>query len=74
VREKLTRPPARSTFVRHRNPTPGQERGKIIELAQSGDEIGAVKLAQQVYGYALTEAHDFVEKLMGENSTDDLTR
>jgi len=65
----------RSTdLVHHRDLTPEQERGKIIELAQSGDEIGAVKLAQQVYGYSLTEAHDFVEKLMGENSTDDLTR
>jgi len=67
-RVKITTAEKRTTdLVHHRDLTPEQERGKIVELAKSGDEIGAVKLAQQVYGYSLTEAHDFVEKLMGED-------
>jgi len=54
-------------LVHHRNLTPEQERGKIIELAQSGDRIGAVQLTREIYGYSLTEANDFVDKLMGDD-------
>jgi hypothetical protein len=67
-RVKITTGEKRTTdLVHHRNLTPEEERGKIIELAKSGDEIGAAKLAQQVYGYSLTDATNFVDKLMGED-------
>ena len=51
----------------HRDLTPDQQRGKIIELAKSGDRIGAVKLTREFYGYSLAEADDFVDKLMGDD-------
>jgi hypothetical protein len=53
-------------LVHRRNLPPEQERGKIIELLKSGDELGAVKLTREIYGYSLSEAHDFVEKLQEE--------
>jgi hypothetical protein len=48
-----------------RNAPPAEELAKIVELVNSGDEFGAVKLTQQIYGYSLSEAEDFVEKLQG---------
>jgi len=42
---------------------PGAEDGKILELAKSGDEMGAMTLTRQVYGCSLSEAKDFVAKL-----------
>ena len=47
---------------------PDDEKAKILALAQSGDEISAVQLAQQVYGYSLTQAHEFVAKLTGKKA------
>lgn len=45
------------------NLPPGTEDGKILELAKSGDEMGAVQLTRQIYGCSLSEASDFVKKL-----------
>ena len=43
-----------------------EERQKILQLVRSGDVLAAVTMAQQVHGYSLTEAHEFVEKLKWE--------
>jgi hypothetical protein len=40
----------------HRNAKPEDERATILKLAKSGDEMAAVKLAREAYGYSLTEA------------------
>jgi len=44
-----------------------QER-RLLELAQSGDMIGAVTLARRLYGYDLTKAKEFVESLAATRS------
>ena len=62
--------PADSTKMdlTHRpGPSPGEEDAKILKLARSGDRMGAVTLAQQVYGSSLTEAVAFVDKLQSGN-------
>jgi hypothetical protein len=50
----------------HHNTPSEKERQKILQLIKSGDALSAVTMAQQVYGYSLTEAHTFVEKLKTE--------
>lgn len=45
------------------NLSPEEGDAKIRELAKSGDKLGAVKLARQIYGSNLSEAMAFVEKL-----------
>jgi hypothetical protein len=52
-------------LTHHRNANPDDEKAKILALAQSGDEMGATKLAQQAYGYTPGEASDFLDKLLG---------
>ena len=42
---------------------PEEQDAKILQLAKSGDKIGAVKLTRQIYGSSLSEAVAFVEKL-----------
>jgi len=39
---------------------------RLVELAESGDMIGAVSLARQLYSYDLTTAKQFVEELMSK--------
>jgi hypothetical protein len=53
-------------LVHHSNRPPEEERQKILQLVRSGDVLSAVTMARQVYGYTLTEAHEFVEKLKSE--------
>jgi hypothetical protein len=53
-------------LVHHSKAPPEEERQKILQLVRSGDVIAAVTMARQVYGYSLTEAHTFVEKLKSE--------
>jgi hypothetical protein len=61
----------RKTDLTHRfGANPEDEKAKIIALVKSGDQFGAVKLAQQVYGHNLTQAHEFVTKLT-PGDTDD---
>jgi hypothetical protein len=45
------------------NLSPEEGDSKILKLAKSGDKMGAVKLARQIYGSSLSEAVAFVEKL-----------
>ena len=49
------------TYQSHLSPEEGD--AKILKLAKSGDQMGAVKLARQIYGSTLSEAVAFVEKL-----------
>lgn len=42
----------------------GQEQ-LILELAENGDTISAVKAVRKLYGYSLAEARQFVEELAG---------
>ena len=61
---KITDADSRKVDLTHqKNLQPGQEDGKILELAKNGDEMGAMTLARQAYGCSLSEAKDFVEKL-----------
>lgn len=46
-----------------------EQENRILELAECGDAIGAVKLAQKVYGFSLAQAHRFVEELLGKDRT-----
>jgi hypothetical protein len=64
-RVKILETEHRKTDLTHRaGASTDEEKAKMIALAKSGDQFGAVKLAQQVYGYNLTQAHDFIEKLV----------
>jgi len=53
-------------LTHHRKTPPEEEHQKIVQLVRSGDVIAAVTMASQVYGYSLTEAHEFVAKLKSE--------
>jgi hypothetical protein len=43
-----------------------EQEARLVELAESGDMIGAVTLARQLYSYDLTTAKQFVEELMSK--------
>jgi len=71
-RVKILETEHRKTDLTHRlGANPEDEKAKIIALAQSGDTFGAVRLAQQAYGYSLTQAHAFVDTLVPEDSDAD---
>jgi hypothetical protein len=50
-------------LTRQRNASPEEENAKIVKLVKGGDKMGAVTLARQIYGYNLSEAVAFVERL-----------
>ena len=57
---------SRKTNLTHRrDATPEEEQQKIILLVKSGDTMAAAKLAQQAYGYSLSDAMNYVDKLEG---------
>jgi hypothetical protein len=65
---KIAEPDHRKVDLTHdRRASGDEERTKIILLARSGDEMGAVKLARQAFGYNLTQAHEYVEKVRGNS-------
>jgi hypothetical protein len=53
----------KTNLTYNRNLSPAEAGERIVALAKSGDQIAATKLAQRVYGYTLSEASDFVDKL-----------
>lgn len=64
------RPEARQINDLFRDPGDRKAReDKILELAESGDTIEAVKLARKLYGFSLSEARQFVDELMGKETT-----
>lgn len=54
-------------LTHHRNLSPEEERGKIVALLKSGDHFGAMKLTREIYGYSLSKAKDFLDKLQAES-------
>jgi hypothetical protein len=55
--------PTQVDLTRQSQRPPEEEDAKILELARSGDKMGAVNLTRQIYGSSLSEAVAFVEKL-----------
>ena len=53
----------KTDLTHHAGASPEEDKANILALAKSGDHFGAVRLARQVYGYDLTQATDFVNKL-----------
>jgi hypothetical protein len=41
---------------------------RLLELAESGDKIGAIALARRLYDYDLTQAKSFVDELIGKKA------
>jgi len=40
-----------------------EQQNRLLELAESGDKIGAIDMARQRYGYDLSQAQELVEGL-----------
>jgi len=40
-----------------------EQETRLLELAESGDKLGAIALARRLYGYDLAAAKDFIEEL-----------
>ena len=57
-------------FVNLDNLSKEQQEARLIELAASGDMIGAVALARRLYSYDLTSAKQFVEELLRKQRQD----
>jgi len=45
-----------------------QQEERLLQLAQAGDKIAAIKIARNLYGYDLRAARDFVEDLTGSKA------
>ncbi len=43
-----------------------EQETRLVELAESGDMIGAIAIARRLYSYDLTAAKQFVEGLMSK--------
>lgn len=71
---KITDEEKRHTdLTHHRDAQPADEQAKIIDLIKSGDEMAAIELARRAYGYSLTDATSFVQKLAGRDHEDEET-
>ena len=46
-----------------------EQEARLLELAESGDKIGAIAMARRLYAYDLATAKDFVEGLAGKPTT-----
>ena len=70
TRHTLVRPAEESSkdFVRLDGLSAAEQEARLLELAESGDMIGAVALARKLYAYDLTTAKGFVEGLVGKRS------
>lgn len=65
-------PPTTETskdFVNLEGLTRAEQEARLLELAESGDKIGAIAMARRLYAYDLTTAKDFVEGLAGKPTT-----
>jgi ribosomal protein L7/L12 len=43
-----------------------QQEQRLLQLAQAGQKIAAIKIARELYGYDLTQGRAFVEDLVGK--------
>jgi hypothetical protein len=81
IRVELARPEAVAASLAARYPAIGatdvtlpdfddlgrdEQEQRILDFAQAGDTMTAIKLARRVYGYDLTQAKNFVDQLMGK--------
>jgi hypothetical protein len=66
TRHTLVRPAEASAkdFVNLETLSREQQEARLLELAESGDKIGAIAMARRLYSYDLTAAKQFVEKLL----------
>jgi hypothetical protein len=66
TRHTLVQPPefARKDFADLETLSKEEQEARLLELAASGDMIGAVALARKLYSYDLTRAKQFIEELM----------
>ncbi len=68
TRHTLVRPAESSSkdFVNLEKLSREQQEARLLELAESGDKIGAIAMARQLYSYDLTAAKQFVEELLSK--------
>lgn len=59
---------AKKDFVNLEGLSRAEQESRLLELAESGDKIGAIAMARQLYSYNLTTAKDFVEGLVAKRS------
>ncbi len=45
-----------------------EQEKRLLELAETGEKMAAIKLARQIYSYDLKEAKAFVESLLGDKA------
>jgi hypothetical protein len=67
---KLVLPTEESSndFINLEELSRAEQEARLLELAESGDMIGAIAAARKLYSYDLTTAKDFVEGLVGKRS------
>ena len=70
-RHTLIRPTqeTKKDFVHLEGLSRAEQEARLLELAESGDKIGAIAMARRLYDYDLATAKDFVEGLAGKPTT-----
>lgn len=65
ARHTLVRPAETSSkdFVNFETLSQAAQESRLLELAESGDKIGAIAMARRLYGYDLSQAKEFIEGL-----------
>jgi ribosomal protein L7/L12 len=65
TRHTLVRPAEAQTkdFIELDKLSRAEQETRLLELAESGDKLGAIALARRLYGYDLSQAKDFIEGL-----------
>jgi len=48
--------------------TRAEQEDRLLALASNGDDMEATALARRLYGYSLTEAHEFIASLQGRGA------
>jgi hypothetical protein len=68
TRHTLVRPTEASSkdFANLEKLSREQQEARLLELAESGDKIGAIAMARRLYSYDLTAAKQFVEELLNK--------
>lgn len=70
TRHTLVRPTEKTStdFVHLEKLSRDEQETRLLELAESGDKLGAITMARRLYAYDLTQAKDFVEGLVSKRS------
>ncbi len=70
-RHTLIRPTqqTKKDFVHLEGLSRAEQEACLLELAESGDKIGAIAMARRLYDYDLTQAKDFIEGLVNKPTT-----